>query len=318
MYGLSNSYASLGRHAEALPLREAMVAYRKLNCGPEEADTLNSMNNLANTYNNLYRFADAVKLHEEVLAIRKITFGPDHPDTLNSMNNLAVSYSGLHRYQEACQLHEQRFELLKQRFGPDHPETLRTINNLASSYVNLGRHEDALKLREESLRLHRAKLGPIHSRTLDCMRMYAESLVGAGRGAEAVPIIDECIKTASAGNVYPTIVTKALELRLQYFAGAKDVNGCRETTRMWDNLDRTDADSLYCKACAHAVTAAVLRVNDPEQGDAEANQAMEILKRAVALGYRNHAHMTKDTDLNDLRDRPDFKQIMAELLATTK
>jgi hypothetical protein len=46
-----------------------------------------------------------------------------------------------------------------------------------------------------------------------------------------------------------------------------------------------------------------------------ADRAMATLKAAVAKGYKNLAQMKKDTDLDPLRQRDDFKKLMAELEA---
>jgi hypothetical protein len=67
-----------------------------------------------------------------------------------------------------------------------------------------------------------------------------------------------------------------------------------------------------------AVTAAVLRTADqPEarakDAAAEADRAMAWLTQAVAAGYKDVAHMKEDKDLDALRDRPDFKKLLAEL-----
>jgi hypothetical protein len=41
--------------------------------------------------------------------------------------------------------------------------------------------------------------------------------------------------------------------------------------------------------------------------------AMELLHKAVKAGYVDAAHMAKDKDLDSLRDRADFKQLLASL-----
>jgi len=46
--------------------------------------------------------------------------------------------------------------------------------------------------------------------------------------------------------------------------------------------------------------------------------AMEALKRAIAAGYNDIASMKKDSDLDALRDREDFKKLFAELEAKAK
>jgi hypothetical protein len=46
---------------------------------------------------------------------------------------------------------------------------------------------------------------------------------------------------------------------------------------------------------------------------AAAEQAITTLRRAIAAGYRDLANMRKDTDLDSLRKRPDFEQMLADL-----
>jgi hypothetical protein len=45
----------------------------------------------------------------------------------------------------------------------------------------------------------------------------------------------------------------------------------------------------------------------------QADLAMDWLKRAVDLGFKNVEHMKKDSDLDSLREREDFKKLLAEL-----
>ena len=49
-----------------------------------------------------------------------------------------------------------------------------------------------------------------------------------------------------------------------------------------------------------------------------ADRAMELLQKAVKAGFKYPAHMKQDKDLDALRDREDFKKLVAELGAPTK
>jgi hypothetical protein len=49
-----------------------------------------------------------------------------------------------------------------------------------------------------------------------------------------------------------------------------------------------------------------------------ADRAMELLRQAVKAGFKNVAHMKKDTDLDMLRERDDFKKLVEELEATNR
>jgi len=320
MINLVNSYYALGRRAAALKLSEETLALAKAKLMPDHPFTLLSMNNLAFCYAGLGRHAEALKLREETLALRKSKLAPDHPDTLESMNSLADSYSDLHRHAEALKLREETLALRKAKLGPNHPETLTSMNNLADSYYALGRHAEALKIRKETLTLRKAKLGPDHPSTLWSMGKLASSLVQVDCGTEAVPIINECLKRAERQVVDPGLIPLLMESRLGHFAKAKDAAGCRQTAEMWDQLKRTDSESLYNAACFRAITAAVFRANaKSEKGTkdaaAEADRAVAWLKQAVAAGYKDVANMKKDKDLDELRGREDFKKLMAKLEA---
>jgi tetratricopeptide (TPR) repeat protein len=101
MNNLANGYSDLGRHADALKLREETLALQKAHLPPDHPDTFFTMHNLANSYVKFGRHADALKLREEALALRKAKLGPDHPDTLRSMRALAESLVQLDRGAEA-------------------------------------------------------------------------------------------------------------------------------------------------------------------------------------------------------------------------
>ena len=69
------------------------------------------------------------------------------------------------------------------------------------------------------------------------------------------------------------------------------------------------ADQLYDFACFYAVASGKI----PNQRQQYADRAMELLQKAVHAGYKNAAHLTKDPDLAALRDREDFKKLLAGL-----
>jgi serine/threonine protein kinase/tetratricopeptide (TPR) repeat protein len=320
MNNLATCYYALRRPADALPLHAEVLAVRQARLGPDHPDTLVSMNNLASSYHAVGRHAEAVKLYEETLSRQKARPGPDHPNTLQTMFNLAVSYAALGRHAEALALREETLARHRAKLGPDHPRTLMSMNSVASSYAALGRQADALALYQETRALQAAKLGPDHPDALWSLWGVAECLIALGRGAEGVAVIDECVRRAAARAVDPCLLPGVMYLRLRYFEKAGDAAGCRQTAEMWEDLRRADADSLYDAACMRAVTAAVMRAAGlpPARGplaDAEADRAMAWLRQSVAAGFRNIAHMKRDRDLDAVRHRAEFTQLMAMLEA---
>jgi tetratricopeptide (TPR) repeat protein len=190
---LGQSYLYLGEPGTAA---EQFAASRALSAryrGPDDPETLASMNDLATSYQDLGRYTEALKLNEETLSLRRAKLGPDHPDTLTSMNNLANCFEYLRRRGEALELREATLPLRKAKLGPDHPDTLKSMHNLANSYQALGRHAEALKLREEALALWKAKLGPDHPDTLSSMHGLANIYQALGRHAEALKLEEEAL-----------------------------------------------------------------------------------------------------------------------------
>src|SRR5262249_24959287 len=122
-----------------------------------------------------------------------------------------------------------------------------------------------------------AKLGPNHPDTLASMNNLALSYAALGRNAEALKLFEE---------------TLALH-----------------ETKLGADHPRTLL-ILYNLACMHALMI-------PESSDRvqRADLAMRCLQKAVAAGYKDVALLQKDTDLDALRDREDFKQLLSDLAA---
>ena len=71
------------------------------------------------------------------------------------------------------------------------------------------------------------------------------------------------------------------------------------------------AGAWYSFACIHAVASS----KSADKKQEHADRAMELLHKAVKMGYNDAAHLAKDKDLDVLRQRDDFKKLLAELEA---
>ncbi len=71
------------------------------------------------------------------------------------------------------------------------------------------------------------------------------------------------------------------------------------------------AVQLYDFACMYSVAAGKIADKKAEYADA----GMELLAKAVKAGYKDAAHMKRDTDLDPLRGREDFRKLLADLEA---
>jgi serine/threonine protein kinase len=71
------------------------------------------------------------------------------------------------------------------------------------------------------------------------------------------------------------------------------------------------AGHWYEFACVYAAASGKVADRSREYAD----RAMELLRQAVRAGFKDLARMAKDADLDPIRDRDDFKKLLAELQA---
>lgn len=315
-------YFYLRRPNDSTILFEETLAIQKEKLGADDPDTLRTMSNLAINYSQLGRQTDAVKLKEEVLEVRRRRFGADHRDTLMSMSDLAAAYVAMGRQAEALKLREEAFTLRKQKLGPDHADTLASMHSIAVSYHALGRHVDALKLLEETLALRQQKLGSDHSDTLLTHWGVIESLAILQRQNEALPRIDEVLMLAdkamaASKRVDPRLAPAVFAIRIKIYRDAADAGGCRATAELWEKRNLSNASDLYNAARWRGVTAAVQSKitgpGSPQLAKEDADRAMKWLTQAVSKGFKNRAVVEEEPDLDHLRERDDFKNLLDSL-----
>ncbi len=66
---------------------------------------------------------------------------------------------------------------------------------------------------------------------------------------------------------------------------------------------------LFNLGCVYAITSSKIADKQQEYAD----RAIELLKSAIAAGYNKIDSLAKDPDLDPLRDRDDFKQLLLKL-----
>ena len=95
----------------------------------------------------------------------------------------------------------------------------------------------------------------------------------------------------------------------------------RRALGLCDGLLPRSGRDLFEKACCQAALAGLAGRPgsgvSAAEGAEEASRAIEWLGRAVANGFRNSNQIRVESALNPLRDRADFKKLMAELEKNT-
>jgi serine/threonine protein kinase len=173
-----------------VPLLEQAFQEQKVVVGPDDPETLASLNRLGVDYYNAGKFELAVPLFERTLEKQKAVLGSDHPATLTTMRNLIHAYRAIGKHKLALPLVEEMFGKHKARLGPDDPDTLASMNELAAVYRATGKLGLAQSLFEETLKKRKAKLGPDHPDTLNTMHWLALVYQDAGKLNQALELFE--------------------------------------------------------------------------------------------------------------------------------
>jgi serine/threonine protein kinase len=193
----------------------------------------------------------------------------------------------------------------------------RVRRTLGTTFFFLGDYVRAGEQCKLALALYIRHGGPDHPDTLASQNDLAHSYEALNRHAEALLLVDEVLAKADRPGVDPRLIPSAIKLRVQCCQKLGDLAGCRAAVDMMEKRNLTDAGSLYDAACDRAVTASLqVKLEGPDTAKlarADADKAMAWLTKAVAAGYTNAEQIKTDADLDFLRDRADFKKLLADL-----
>jgi tetratricopeptide (TPR) repeat protein len=182
------------------------------------------------------------------------------------------------------------------------------MHNLATLYNNRGLYEQAEPLLLETIEEHRRVLGDDHPNTLGSMNNLAFLFSVQGRYSEAEPLFLETleIEQRALGNDHPVTLSSTNLLGRLYVntgrlaqAGTLLHEVLDRRLRVFGEDHRDVGDSYYGLGCLAAAGA-----NDDE--------SIFYLRRAVELGW-SRASILSEPSLEELRGRPDFESIVAEV-----
>jgi tetratricopeptide (TPR) repeat protein len=323
MSNLANAYEAAGRTKDALELREKTVELQKASLGPDHPGTLGTMHNLANSYAAAGRILDALKLREETLQLQKAKLGSEHRDTLGSMNNLANSYIQVGEVAKAVAILQDTLHLREGRVKAE-PGNSTEQSFLAWTHGQMGEAEQGRVDYSAAAQAYTRSVDMFekldHTGALkhpffrDRMSRYRQRLALCRKAEQAVKDLEFALKQPA------TEVPGLLDMRLRYLLKEQKLPAAVETADKMKERAGDKADQLYNAACAYALCAGAAKKPVADAGgpahpgsDKLPDEAMAVLKQAVTKGYKDVAHMKQDKDLDALRDRPDFKKLLAEL-----
>jgi serine/threonine protein kinase len=251
MQVMGNVYRELGLFPRAQLLFQRSADIRRRVLGPENAETLRSMDDLGWVLNQEGHAPEAEKLQRETSNTRRRVFGIQNLDTLKSVSNLAWTLDREGHYAEAEKLEREVLDIRRRITKTDSQDTLAMMNNLAATLGHEGHLAEAEKLKRETLDIRRRILGPEHRETLTAMNNLAYTLQQEGHYAEAEKLQRQTLELQrrvlgpehpdtlrSMNNLANTLVAEdhlaeALELQQEALSTKQRVLGPEHQDTLW-------------------------------------------------------------------------------------
>jgi tetratricopeptide (TPR) repeat protein len=226
-------------------------------------------------------------------------------------------------------LHQRALEI-RERLCRDHPSVLEHQSDLALTFVNMGELLSKTAQPDKAMESYRRaesifeRLSRHSPSTPDyksglgvCLHNMAEVEMSSGQWKQARDRLESAIaQQRSALAVLPGHPLYQLFLRghLLNQAKAQRAMGQPEeslrSARELAILAHGNPSELYNAACA---LASIIPNAGESERQALATEAVQILKEAAAAGWNDAGKASRDPDLAPLRDRDDFRRLLAEM-----
>jgi serine/threonine-protein kinase len=333
-----------GAYRQALTLRKQLAA--DFPSRPDfRRDLARSHNGLGLLLGNTARAQEAEAAYHEALALHKQLTAdfPTRPDfrweLATGHNNLGSLLVEMARLPEAEATHRQALTLCKQ-LAAELPGVANYRRELARSHANLGclfaatgRPQQAEEALREALALRRQL-----AVELPAVPDYRNDLAGAMVNLaqvlrvrkkfeesrhlleEAQPHHQAVLRANPHNPDYRRYWRNNLYLLALACACLGDQAAAIQAADGLCNLGWHASDDAYYAARTLAWCVSIVKWRDQlteekrqEQAKVYADRAMDLLRQAVATGYKDLPHMEKDKNLDALRGRDDFKKLVEQL-----
>jgi serine/threonine protein kinase/Flp pilus assembly protein TadD len=327
---LGNLLKNLGKHSKAEEEYRKALAIQK-NLAAEfpavskyRRDLASSHNNLGFLLGQMGKRSEAEAEYRRALTILE-KLAADFPavpqyrqELASSHNNLGSLLDDLGRRSEAEKQYRQALGI-QEKLAAAFPAVPEYQVELGGSYGNFGgsvrdggRPSEGLDWLDKAIRT----LTPVyeHDRRMEqASRFLRNSYFNRAKAYDQLRKYDEADKDwvraieLSPKEAHAEFRCSRALSQLKAGRGAEALAEVVELTKS----SSWNADDWYNFACVFAVASGKI----PEKKHPYADRSMELLYKAVKAGFKDAAQMKQDTDLDSLRERDDFKKLLAELLS---
>jgi tetratricopeptide (TPR) repeat protein len=330
----------MGRTSDALKSyhRALEIEDRLAHAYPDVAkyqrDLAACCNNFGTVLSDMGRAVEALESHRRAAAIRD-RLVRDNPSVTEFQRDLARSHVNLgNRLKEMGRpaLALESFQLAQATFDPiarDNPTLADVQRELAACLIGIGEvlvntdPNRAMESYRRSLAIWErlTNVKPAFHQDQSALGVtlndMAEIEMVVRRWREALQLLeraDDCQRAALAASPRNSEFQKRLRVHLlnltKVHQALNQPAQAIELARELLSLAGTHPTDLYNVACAMASSIPITR---GEERRSLAAEAVQTLQRAVAAGWNDAGKTSRDPDMAPLRDREDFRRLLAEL-----
>jgi tetratricopeptide (TPR) repeat protein len=165
-----------------------------------------------------------------------------------------------------------------------------------------------------------------HGETADVRRRLGRNAEARKEYDRAIELFEQLDRDNPEVTLHSSLLARSLRGRSLARRELADVAGAAADTRralkIWDSLASRSGLDWYDMACCHAALGGLVgRAGSgvsAAEGEEAAAKAMDCLRRAVAMGYRNANAIRIEPALDTLRSREDFKLLMRDVAFPTE
>jgi serine/threonine-protein kinase len=295
-----------------------------------------SFQNLGDVYSNSEQLSKAMESHRQAIAIRS-RLTKALPENVAYSENLAFSYTNCGRVQSRAGDHAGAVQAvshaveIRSKLVADHPNIPEYQEGLATSYASLasartraGNSESVLEPAQSAIGIFTKLVGAFpdsvyyKSGLAVAHEALGSAFLDLGQFREADQAFEKAIENQKfAFDRSPGTVVFRDRLTSHYAILGRSL---RKQGRKRDavqiallrkSLCASEPAELYDVACELAQCMRIGR--DNVQTKAAAAEAIEVLRSAIASGWNDALHLSRDPDLAPLHDEDAFRQLAAKL-----
>jgi serine/threonine-protein kinase len=293
-----------GKHDEALEAQKKALALRRAladehpNVSRFQADLVQSHNAIGFLRSRTGKTADALtefaKALELAQALCQANPNVNHfqAELALSHHNIGLAHTRAGNLRQALAAHTKALEL-RRELATTHPQVTRFQTDLAHSYFVIGqlltrmrRYDEALESHEKALQIEQV-LADNNPNLYHMRARLSRTLAAKGR------LLDRAGRPEESANAY------------------------RRAISAMESLPTFNSEAEIALARFHALLSGL--ATQPRsgvtagEGEAEAEKAIQWLRRASAVSAANVDHPAMDQDFRSIRKRPKFQALMLDL-----